>query len=1342
MKIRNHSRIVAFALALVMILPLISIPTFAEETVATPAYRENFDGQTLSAVAGKPASAKITSAAADVATHGDVIQVDVKGMNTAAYYLWMGSNNKWPITGEVVDGQISGTANGLTVPATDVPENDDDATKKVTIGETTYTIVTGTYADSMGGFNNIAAPITFKNPAIASADAAFAAIEFDLYLSESFKNTSGVSGRVAVTSKNVELFEITAVNGTNPKLSSHENGKIVSGAAAALTLGTWNTLLFIVDMSTAEVGVYLNGEFAFKETNSTAISAAIDIKESTLQVQIDRNCAPATNGGFIQVDNVLVTTDLSEVGIGGTVYSEDFNSATDKSEVITSSSAAGLASIQAAALDAGKYGNVFHAPAQSGGEGYYIMSDQNHSSQLTSYTIDEETGLISGTTADGKVVVNSVINETKNADVTKTGTQAVLQDGTTGWYVVEAIYRNAWQGGFNIAGNGGQLKNPALTPFLGVDTFTFSASYYFSEDASFTNQGRLYAYRGSGNANKAYDLFQMTAANGNVTITHHGDALVDRTSSSGLKSANKEGTSVTVPAGQWFTVDMVINFTTAKMDLYVDGYWVFSLTDTDFAGGINSLLANNWSVTMFSRGTGALNNTGYCDVDNVSITYGSAMPEVDATTYIYRNDFNYQKVGAAPSTALQTIPAKDTTISDEYGSKAWKVVNNAGNNYNMDTNNKILTPALSYENYNSIVLEADYFIDSQSIGSMECQLQGATFNGEKINNGWNNLYMILFDSHTAKASLQVLSKTIATMTVGEWHTVSTVIDLDSGLYEVYLDGVLKTAEGTSITGKGNVSIPAGINLGKVNKFKSDSTFLVDNIKVFEGTEIFAKPAVDTEKELVDFEEFKYASDNLEAKRTNILAVPSLAKFVKENGNTVLRIDMGPASSADTYVLYTTENSGKIFTLDKAYTPGDEKVTYNKEELNVLTDEEINLPYVNLAYDHDNKAETDNVEAKFYIIPHAVAEQANGATNVAAATQVLARTLSYKNGKTAILEEDVFIEEGSTGIIESQFNAYKYYTTDAETGDLVENKGEWLQLFHIHMDTGLLAGQGNTNYGVYLNKGEWNNIKVVVDLETGEFSIYANGVLARTYDCGKDNLVIENAWIIAKVQRHNNPNGEVWQGALRIDNVRVSTAGVPTSNSQYGANFLTDADFEAFVADILTSVPGASIRLSNPSGLRFGSKVDTAKLTYLTEFAGAKVEDQGTIIAPASYMNAAGAFTKEALDQLKTAGKVSTAYLDVKFDGVYFSGDKGFDASNGSYMVGSIVKILKDNINREFAGAAYIELAIGGNTYSIYADAQVRSVMNVAASALEDDKAEWTDAQIAILEAYAAGNQPS
>lgn len=184
-----------------------------------------------------------------------------------------------------------------------------------------------------------------------------------------------------------------------------------------------------------------------------------------------------------------------------------------------------------------------------------------------------------------------------------------------------------------------------------------------------------------------------------------------------------------------------------------------------------------------------------------------------------------------------------------------------------------------------------------------------------------------------------------------------------------------------------------------------------------------------------------------------------------------------------------------------------------------------------------------------------------------------------------------------------------------------------------------------------------------------------------------------------------------------------------------------ADQAAFRQALIETVDAASVRLKSPAGLRFASRVDHEKISYLRQLA----EDgqifsvrMGTVITPASYAREVNAdyvgITRAALDRLFH----TTNYLDIAFGGEYFAGDVTTNLGEGNYMVGSIVNIKNQNTDREFFAYGYVEVTMNdGTSFEISNGYCIRSVQEVAQAALLAD-VSYDNAQKAVLKRYAAG----
>ena len=161
---------------------------------------------------------------------------------------------------------------------------------------------------------------------------------------------------------------------------------------------------------------------------------------------------------------------------------------------------------------------------------------------------------------------------------------------------------------------------------------------------------------------------------------------------------------------------------------------------------------------------------------------------------------------------------------------------------------------------------------------------------------------------------------------------------------------------------------------------------------------------------------------------------------------------------------------------------------------------------------------------------------------------------------------------------------------------------------------------------------------------------------------------------------------------------------------------------------LTTAHGAAIRTDLPTGLRFSTTISKAEYEELcSTYKSVKF---GTIIAPAAYVEQAGEFTKDALDNLG----YTKNYLDI--------GGVVIDDGETVSFNGCIVNIYEQHYELEYAGRGYILLEdYNGNETVIYADYEneyyVRSVYFVAVKALGDSNNKLSNGAIEEIEKIVA-----
>lgn len=199
------------------------------------------------------------------------------------------------------------------------------------------------------------------------------------------------------------------------------------------------------------------------------------------------------------------------------------------------------------------------------------------------------------------------------------------------------------------------------------------------------------------------------------------------------------------------------------------------------------------------------------------------------------------------------------------------------------------------------------------------------------------------------------------------------------------------------------------------------------------------------------------------------------------------------------------------------------------------------------------------------------------------------------------------------------------------------------------------------------------------------------------------------------------------------------------NAAYPGVYAPAADGRITLAwTVMNTLPGASVRLNEPTGLRFETEFDSSFVEALIAEYGADAVAVGTLIAPEAFVKEAGGFTREALDALK---KQSATYLDVVAPQPYRQ-----NVGSVTY-VGSVADILEKHYTLNYAAIGYI--TVQGQTY--YAPVYtVRSVCEVASAALadlsENQNAEYanmvtidgktyyspyTEAQRAVLQSFTA-----
>ena len=1403
MKTNRLHRWVAFTLALVMLLPMITVPTFAKATggIAFPedaVWAENFENAASinDACTSWPQDASVKAAITD--SNNKVFDLLVRGTAPYEYYLYVDKNNKGAITDYSIDegtGMLTGTGaigdvtynvtgaiNTDTVKTAATVNSCSGAAKKVYV-------VTGEVADAYCGFlGNVAIPAKFRNPAWRNADVDSFVIDMKLYLSVGAKGVfaTQITGTKldGGATRYLQPFKLTA-NGSSATLGLGDNGEMKKGTTQTLALGRWHKITVVIDKNTSVMDIYTNGVYAFttdmkvSSNNYTKADGPVNIVANSFFIQYNRGSAPSNLAGTIQMDDIAFYSSYNP-----SVWSESF----ERSDVLTdyATTSALDAKIAKSATDAGD--NVFDFKVRGTAPSpYYLWIDSNNKFPITNYSIDGETGKLTGdATANGlSYNVTGVIN----TDSVATAATVNSCSGTAKTvYIMTGEAADA-RGGFlgNVA-RPVYFKNPAWKN-ADVEDFVIDMDFYMAPGTKGNFATQINAQTVAGNASRGVQPFLISATGGDYAT------LTVNTNSKRIAGADAK-----VRMGVWNRITVVIDKETTQVSMYINGVYAFTQENKGSGSFVKidepvNLVADTFFI-QYNRGSSPTNLTGTIQLDDISFynsTQGLGLslagndfdgysnmigvrpaanegfartpntavfakdPTDPANTVLkvevrgngeVTNDYVRNGNTVAPiidgkvtingvtyTPSSTTVGATNVTLTPESGtaltgyqilthSEADRIVAIA----NVGVAATPVTPAFSYATTPKVVMQTKYYLSSDMKGKLEVQGTGT--------GGWLNTYMIDATGTNAvvgphNTNITVYSGGAVTVARGEWFTVHLVWDLVSGQQDVFVNGKFaysgKYSTITNITVNANSWYPVKIMRNQV----AQGLIYADDIKIF-SADTFLKEPVLSNSYTEDFSAYKSLIGKAATIGSNINANATYAADPEDASNTVVKI---PFASV-------------------------------KNTAEILMRVSGNVPVQNGFYNVTRNAETDAVEVSGCTVTadsngtYTVVDGSNTYTGVVLTTKDVYNAywgddaidknwqlphpgLSLNSTQHAYISGDYYLSADATG--EFQIQAQRYVSNGTAAS--------WLALLYVDAATGSI-GIGNSRNHEVLNKGAWNNISLLIDLVTGSASLYVNNVYVVSGDIG-DNLILNAGKIsFAKLPRKQNYYNS-FKGYILVDNFSVGASKDQTveieadklmyvevageryytnrfflpAGAPYVATYFDDTEY----ADMMTTVAASSVRVSSPSGLRFATQIDTEKLDALFALADADEIDKvtfGTLIAPNSYISTE--FTKEAL---KAEGKKFLA-VDATHNH-YYSFDNDPETT---HFVGSIVNMYISNIARDFAGRGYVTVTLKtGQKVSIYSDTyHVTNVKYVAQMALEDTSVAWGADALKILESFAAG----
>lgn len=306
-----------------------------------------------------------------------------------------------------------------------------------------------------------------------------------------------------------------------------------------------------------------------------------------------------------------------------------------------------------------------------------------------------------------------------------------------------------------------------------------------------------------------------------------------------------------------------------------------------------------------------------------------------------------------------------------------------------------------------------------------------------------------------------------------------------------------------------------------------------------------------------------------------------------------------------------------------------------------------------------------------------------------------------------------------------FNFKENLTIDGNGHTLSVSSGGWLIRAEKNVTMrNLTVVQNGTGFAMQINEGATVTLenaflkgtnatstaavlRGALILNAGSKILAANGFLA---DMGKPSLIVNRGAEI-------NVSGKLFS----------SEAGSPSKTINGGTFTIggkllyRDPTADEFKNnDVTLRLPNGGVATKNNSGIRFTTVVDKAWYEAMLA-AGVTVEKTGTLVAPKAFVDAAGAFTPEALE---AAGKL---YLDIVNDGWY----NGTSGDSFYYYYGNMVKLSAASINGELSGIGYMVVTVEGlGTFTVYGTQKNGIVSEIAAKKTAED-----DAQQAILDFF-------
>ncbi len=648
--------------------------------------------------------------------------------------------------------------------------------------------------------------------------------------------------------------------------------------------------------------------------------------------------------------------------------------------------------------------------------------------------------------------------------------------------------------------------------------------------------------------------------------------------------------------------------------------------------------------------------------------------------------------------------------------------------------------SIPYETSEDYVFNMDIYLSADAKGTIATQMTVTTINTNKT----RYIQPFVFKANGSTATVQqntnqqILAGASKTVALGNWYTVTVLVHKENGAASVFLDGEYAfTAENkvssNNYTYIGEpVSIVKNSFLFQYNRHTTPSQLQgylqINNLAMYGKTS-----GLDLKYYSEDFDSYTVGAKlNL---GENVMASATYEKDPTDENNTVVKVPL-TAKEDKTEILMRLSGTTPVekgwYAVTRNAETGAVEVagwTVTEEEGGTYTITDGTTTYTGLKL-------TTKDEYHGYWGGDGVVDQNWALPNP---------KIAYKGQRIVTLSVDYYLSSDANAPFIGQI---KNYTADGASKS-------WMDLYTVYSGSATFKPYGSSKTYTGMNREQWNNVTLIIDLSSGAMSYFLNGVYLETLAVRGANLDLTASRLMVAKPLRKQSDFRDFKGYVMVDNVQL----LPTVSEQvtleadrlmyveingnkiytnsftvpagtaYKAVYFDDSDY----VGMLTTEEKNSIRLSENAGLRFATRVNTELLDQIYALLDDGIVENvthGTLIAPTDYVTEA--FT---MDALEAAGK---SYLTVEATrDHYFSFDED---SATTHFVGSIVNLYETNINRDFSGRGYVSVTLkSGQEITLYSSiTHSADVCDVADRVLKEYPTGWSEFELSILQTYAAG----